>query len=80
VLQKAHDGGGINAVVHGSYALALSRHALFRPLNLLDTSLFVGFPGFVSKAGGGLYIVSEVATPDKAPVWVWRGGLAGLRS
>jgi Domain of unknown function (DUF4389) len=28
--------------------------------------------------GGGLYIVSEVATSDQAPVWVWRGGLVGL--
>jgi hypothetical protein len=28
--------------------------------------------------GGGLYVVSEVATPDQAPVWVWRGGVAGL--
>jgi hypothetical protein len=28
--------------------------------------------------GGGLYVVSEVATSDQAPVWVWRGGLAGL--
>ena len=29
-------------------------------------------------SGGGLYVVSEVATSDQAPVWVWRGGLAGL--
>ena len=35
---------------------------------------------FVSKAGGGLYIVREVATADQAPVWVWRGGLAGAAS
>lgn len=28
--------------------------------------------------GGGLYVVSEVATSDQAPVWVWRGGLVGL--
>jgi hypothetical protein len=28
--------------------------------------------------GGGLYVVSEVATTDQAPVWVWRGGLVGL--
>jgi Domain of unknown function (DUF4389) len=23
-------------------------------------------------------VVSEVATPDQAPVWVWRGGVVGL--
>jgi hypothetical protein len=28
--------------------------------------------------GGGLYVVSEVATADQAPVWVWRSGLVGL--
>jgi Domain of unknown function (DUF4389) len=28
--------------------------------------------------GGGLYVVSEVATSDQAPIWVWRGGLVGL--
>jgi hypothetical protein len=28
--------------------------------------------------GGGLYVVSEVATTDEAPIWVWRGGLVGL--
>jgi hypothetical protein len=28
--------------------------------------------------GGGLYVVSEVAAADQAPVWVWRGGLVGL--
>jgi len=28
--------------------------------------------------GGGLYVVSEVATSDQAPVWVWRAGLVGL--
>jgi hypothetical protein len=28
--------------------------------------------------GGGLYVVSEVATTDQAPIWVWRGGLVGL--
>jgi hypothetical protein len=28
--------------------------------------------------GGGLYVVSQAATPDQVPVWVWRGGLAGL--
>jgi hypothetical protein len=28
--------------------------------------------------GGGLYVVSEVATTDQAPIWVWRSGLVGL--
>jgi hypothetical protein len=28
--------------------------------------------------GGGLYVVSEVATADQAPIWVWRAGLVGL--
>ena len=23
-------------------------------------------------------MVSEVATPDQAPIWVWRGGVVGL--
>ena len=25
-----------------------------------------------------MYVVSEVATTDQAPIWVWRGGLVGL--
>jgi hypothetical protein len=59
----------IDYLDHLSRGLVLVKWWLLAIPHYLIISFFIG---------GGLYVVSEVATPDQAPVWVWRGGVVGL--
>jgi Domain of unknown function (DUF4389) len=54
---------------HLSRGLVLVKWWLLATPHYLIISFFLG---------GGLYAVSEVATPHRAPVWVRRGGVVGL--